>query len=1082
MPIPFDDTKSLRNALSVVRADVDDLNKNITILKANNPTNLSIPTINSQTQTNKTVSESNNTTLNTLTGSTILAMSDQIIYNASVITDLSTNLNDKIVDANALISINTSAVQTVSQSTSINFAAINNTLGSQYIDITALNVSFGLVDKRVDVLDASFLDISGRLGIIDTSFSLLATGSYVDSSFVKKITVDGGPINLGFEAGLLDQSDNTIAIGTNAGGNFQHPYSIAIGDNAGGSYQNQYSVAIGTMAGQTDQCFNSVAIGYKAGFVSQDTSCIAIGSGSGQLRQKKYALSIGDSAGQTDQGEYAIALGDDAGNDQQGNYAIAIGHKSGYTGQNRWTVSIGAFTGETNQGLNSIAIGDYAGNDNQKELSIAIGSAAGYQNQGVNSIAIGNDAGGMDQSMNCIAIGASSGSLYQKKRSIAIGVKSGYSNQEEYAIAIGYEAGETDQSNNSVAIGNQAGNSNQGKYSISLGTNAAYQNQGSHSVAIGNECGNDQQGNYSIAIGNNSGNDKQGAYSVSIGNDAGKTSQGVNSVAIGDNAGFQNQKEISVAVGIAAGYKNQNYSCVAIGEHAGQMDQCMNSVSIGASSGTLYQKKCAVAIGAKSGSINQGEYAIALGYKAGQDDQSANSIVFNAQTDTALNTNTSGLFIAPIRNVNNLTNSLYYDTTTKEVVYSDQNLSRFLFLTNGSAFNANSVPNVNGNNISPGQGAVFTIFHWSSSLVTVYNAIPISHLQSYDVNFNPDTYLVNGQKIYFPEVGVYQVSTNLSFIAGAPRITVGTNIRHTTVGSSTSSKVIGITTMDNYARIAQGQNETTSSMTKNVYITNAGLDGDYIEIVCTQMGNSGTAWIQTGWGELYINKVASTTIVPIVPQVDPISLITAQDIWSEPWRVNTDAPSVISWYSDGRIQLTQSSYASTMVSISNPTQVWADDSNFYSNTSFTGSAFAMCRMNSYVYFGFSTPPSTSPHQFDEVFLASFWCSAVFVNAWEGDYRSSNFEYNGDNFPESTEGNYRLINDWTETDAANDVFALWYRGTTVTYYSIRGGVLNTERTITVSQDQTVQLDTAWLRSARLDHLYFAENNPYPHIFT
>ena len=47
MPIPFDDTKSLRNALSVVRTDVEDLNRNITILKANNPTNLSIPTINS---------------------------------------------------------------------------------------------------------------------------------------------------------------------------------------------------------------------------------------------------------------------------------------------------------------------------------------------------------------------------------------------------------------------------------------------------------------------------------------------------------------------------------------------------------------------------------------------------------------------------------------------------------------------------------------------------------------------------------------------------------------------------------------------------------------------------------------------------------------------------------------------------------------------------------------------------------------------------------------------------------------------------------------------------------------------------
>ena len=91
----------------------------------------------------------------------------------------------------------------------------------------------------------------------------------------------------------------------------------------------------------------------------------------------------------------------------------------------------------------------------------------------------------------------------------------------------------------------------------------------------------------------------------------------------------------------------------------------------------------------------------------------------------------------------------------------------------------------------------------------------------------------------------------------------------------------------------------------------------------------------------------------------------------------------------------------------------------------------MCRMHPYVYFGLSEPPNTSPHAFDEVFLAAFWCTNTWVNSWEGDYRSSNFEYNGDN-------NVRLIDN---PDFVTDVFALWYHDTTITYYSIRNGVVS-----------------------------------------
>jgi hypothetical protein len=95
------------------------------------------------------------------------------------------------------------------------------------------------------------------------------------------------------------------------------------------------------------------------------------------------------------------------------------------------------------------------------------------------------------------------------------------------------------------------------------------------------------------------------------------------------------------------------------------------------------------------------------------------------------------------------------------------------------------------------------------------------------------------------------------------RTTVGTNIKLTrspSQGNSTISSKIGIPIMDNYVRIGNYQNEGSSSMTKTVNITNSGINGDYIEIICMQMGNTGTALVQPGWAELYINKIASTTI------------------------------------------------------------------------------------------------------------------------------------------------------------------------------------------------------------------------------
>ena len=81
-----------------------------------------------------------------------------------------------------------------------------------------------------------------------------------------------------------------------------------------------------------------------------------------------------------------------------------------------------------------------------------------------------------------------------------------------------------------------------------------------------------------------------------------------------------------------------------------------------------------VAMGFDAGDSNQGASSIAIGALAGQISQPANSIVLNA-TGLALNGATaSACYVSPIRNTT-ATNLMYYNSTTKEVVYSSNPLN-----------------------------------------------------------------------------------------------------------------------------------------------------------------------------------------------------------------------------------------------------------------------------------------------------------------------------------------------------------------------------------------------------------------------
>ena len=78
-----------------------------------------------------------------------------------------------------------------------------------------------------------------------------------------------------------------------------------------------------------------------------------------------------------------------------------------------------------------------------------------------------------------------------------------------------------------------------------------------------------------------------------------------------------------------------------------------------------------IKIGKYAGFINQGNNAIAIGSFAGRTNQTANSIIINAIGIDVSSMDISGLFISPIRRQNGITQSLYYNPTTSEIVYGD---------------------------------------------------------------------------------------------------------------------------------------------------------------------------------------------------------------------------------------------------------------------------------------------------------------------------------------------------------------------------------------------------------------------------
>jgi hypothetical protein len=115
----------------------------------------------------------------------------------------------------------------------------------------------------------NILNVSGQT----TLANMYASGICTFQSAVIN-SIDINPVDLGINAGALNQATSSIAIGNSAGYFNQGTNSIAIGSDAGSYTQGENTIAIGNRAGQTNQGSGSIAIGFLAGSQQASNSIV----------------------------------------------------------------------------------------------------------------------------------------------------------------------------------------------------------------------------------------------------------------------------------------------------------------------------------------------------------------------------------------------------------------------------------------------------------------------------------------------------------------------------------------------------------------------------------------------------------------------------------------------------------------------------------------------------------------------------------------------------------------------------------------------------------------------------------------
>jgi hypothetical protein len=318
-------------------------------------------------------------------------------------------------------------------------------------------------------------------------------------------------------------------------------------------------------------------------------------------------VAIGYQSGITSQSVQGIAVGSQAGKLFQGTRGIAIGDQAGMSQET------GAGTGvSTGQGIDSIAIGTFAGELRQGNAAVALGMSAGLYDQGTNAVAIGAYAGSGDTSIGTVGSG-----------------------QGNVAIAIGYMAGGVTgvrQVDNSIIL-NASGvglNANVAGFvvdpvrnDVSNTTNAMYYNASTKEITYSTAPTSYGNANVAAYIPTYTGQLTSNNFTLT----STVVKLGISSAAAGSNG---------IAIGNTATTPGPN--SIAIGVNAGYSAGANQSVAIGMNAGT-------------SGLV-------------------AHAIVLNA-TGSNLSGNVAGFHVAPVRNdATNVAQSMYYNTTTKEVTYN----------------------------------------------------------------------------------------------------------------------------------------------------------------------------------------------------------------------------------------------------------------------------------------------------------------------------------------------------------------------------------------------------------------------------
>lgn len=504
---------------------------------------------------------------------------------------------------------------------------------------------------------------------------------YGDATAIQSVTIGSG---LTFAAGTLSATTGgaatwatlgdktgasgpiTIALGKNSAQTVQGTASIAIGEEAAGNLQGSQAIAIGKSSALISQGNNAIAIGAYAGANNQAANSIVINAtGSALENTTASSLKIAPirSAAASayslyyDTSTSEITYGPSGGGGGGGGIvnSVAVSSLNGFAGTSTGganpvltlSTSVSGILYGNGTSLSPVTIGSglsFAGGTLSNTGSATTGSSILYGDGsgGFSNVTIGSGLTFAGGTLSASGGGGTTWATLGDKTNaagpdtIALGKNAGATLK---AVSFGENAFSTD---GGVAIGLNAGASNTGTNAISIGENAGLTNTTAATIAIGYNAQTNGAFDQSIAIGYFAGNIGQQGESIAIGPNAGKTSQGNYNVAFGSAAGQTNQAGESVAVGWNAGKDNQGVGAIAIGSASGSY---------------------------------QGNYAIALGWSAGgkinpgDPNQAANTIVINASGNVLPNLGAGTLVVDPIRSATATSNSLYYNTTTKEVTY-----------------------------------------------------------------------------------------------------------------------------------------------------------------------------------------------------------------------------------------------------------------------------------------------------------------------------------------------------------------------------------------------------------------------------